>query len=153
MRLDVQVEALSIVSVCFEMTFPAPLPFAPIFFPVVASETSWIEHHTDLIESFTPSSGFMSLFDDLRCPVVMFPAAPPAPNTDAGAGDIEMASLKEERRQSFFAGLASRISAAMGNVSGPEPAIEVEPVEDQIKFLEIGQEVTWRMAGESSKKV
>ena len=135
--------------------FPAPLPFAPMYFPMVATDRSWIDHHAELLENMAPaSSGFMSLFEDFRCPVVMFPAAPPI--SGVAAGDIEMASLKSDnRRQSFFSGLASRISAAMSSAQSPDESSKEEEVrvEDQIKFLENGQEATWHMAGEASKKV
>ncbi len=121
---------------------------------MIATDRSWLEHHAELLDSMAPaSSGFMSLFDDFRCPVMMFPAAPP-PSTAGRAGDIEMDSLKNQpRRPSFFGGISNRISAAMGSVATADESSPETGVEDQIKFLENGQEATWHMAGETSDKV
>ncbi len=137
------------------MTFPAPLPFAPMMFPMMATETTWLDHHTELLENFTPASyGFMSLFENFRCPLVMFPSAPPtsSPNLEG----VELESLKSAGGQGYLSGLADRLSAVVGNV--PEPvtghsADKIEDIDELIRSLELGDDLTWYVAGEASKKV
>ncbi len=136
------------------MTFPAPLPYAPMMFPMVATETSWLDHHAELIENFTPASyGFMNLIDNFRCPVVMFPSA--QPTSIKNPGGIELVNLKGDQEPGYFSNLAARISALVGRIpeSGADDSINIEDIEEQIRLLEYGDEVIWYVAGESSKKV
>ncbi len=135
------------------MTFPAPLPFAPMMFPMIATETSWLDHHAELLESVTPASyGFMSLFDNFRCPIVMFPSSLPSSSTNPEG--LELEARNSATTQDYLSGLATRISAVVGRV--PEKDISVdklEDIEELIRLLELGDDVTWYVAGEASKKV
>mmetsp|Transcript_15510 Transcript_15510/g.33104 ORF Transcript_15510/g.33104 Transcript_15510/m.33104 type:complete len:150 (-) Transcript_15510:234-683(-) len=138
------------------MTFPAPLPFAPMMFPMVATETSWLDHHAELIENLTPASyGFMSLFDNFRCPLVMFPSSPPTSSTNSEGFELE--AQKGSGRQDYLSGLTARISAMVGREPEPDidhhPVDELEDIEELIRLLELGEDVTWYVAGEASKKV
>ena len=122
-------------------------------FPMVATETSWLDHHVELIENLTPASyGFMSLFDNFRCPLVMFPSAPPSTNPEG----FELEAPKGSGSQDYLSGLAARISAMVGREPEPDPdhsVDEIEDIEELIRLLELGEDVTWYVAGEASKKV